>query len=328
MGRKVSLKIRYERRSDLVALLTLAMLTAVFLSFLALRPQEVTAWLMPTQAANVVGPPLRGYYLTSASVDGSQASSACVSGYHMASLWEILDTTNLRYDTYWGDDRADSGEGPPTIDFGWVRTGYNSNNGSTPGQANCNGWTTTSGDGTTVRLPDVWTDSTQQDVSVWDAGFRACSVGGQVWCAADVAGSGTCAAPMYISCGQQVDGHTFGYTNNTTLYSCSAWNESGPEAVYAYTLAPGSTYTVTAEISNLSEDLDVFLVSSTGCDSAQCVDAGSYGDTIAMAGPLSPGTYYVAVDGYNGVDSPFTLDLTCTAAGSLEVFLPLVLRNY
>ena len=327
MGRKVSFRIRYERRSDLVALLTLAMLTAAFLGFLALRPQAVTAWLMPTQAATVVGPPLRGYYLSSSTVNGSQASTACASGYHMASLWEILDTSNLRYDTYWGADRADSGEGPPTIDFGWVRTGYISDNGSTPGQANCSTWATTSGFGTTVNLPNDWQNDTQ-DVSVWRSGIRACSDTGQVWCAADVAGSGTCAAPMSISCGQQVDGHTAGYTQNTTLYSCSSWNESGPEAVYAYTLAPGSTYTVTAEISNLSADLDVFLVSSTGCDSAQCVDADSYGDALATAGPLSPGTYYVAVDGFNGVDSPFTLDLTCTPAGFLEVFLPLVLRNF
>jgi hypothetical protein len=327
MGRKVSFRIRYERRSDLVALLTLGLLTAAFLGFLALRPQAVTAGLVPTQAADVVGPPLRGYYLTSSSVNGSQALGACVSGYHMASLWEILDTSNLRYDTYWGSSRADSGEGPPTIDFGWVRTGYSPDNGSTAGQANCNVWTTTSGFGTTVSLPNDWQNDAQH-VSVWRAGIRACSNNGQVWCAADVAGSGTCAAPMYISCGQSVDGNTSGYTHNTTLYSCSAWNESGPEAVFAYTLAPGYSYAVTATLSNLTADLDVFLLSATGCDSAQCVDADSYGNLTATAGPLYPGTYYVAVDGFNGAESPFTLDLTCSQEGSLEVFLPLVLRSY
>jgi hypothetical protein len=133
---------------------------------------------------------------------------------------------------------------------------------------------------------------------------------------------------MYISCGQSVDGHTSGFTHNTTYYSCSSWEESGPEAVYAYTLAPGYTYAVTATLSNLTADLDVFLLTSTGCDSAQCVDTGSYGNSSASASPLYPGTYYVAVDGYLGAESPFTLDLTCTQEGSLDVFLPLVLRNY
>ena len=40
----------------------------------------------------------------------------------MASLGEIHDTSNLRYDTDLGLTLADSGFGPPIV-FGWIRTG-------------------------------------------------------------------------------------------------------------------------------------------------------------------------------------------------------------
>jgi hypothetical protein len=46
----------------------------------------------------------------------------------MASMWEISDPSNLRYDTQLGVTTADSGFGPPAgtsfvAFFGWVRTG-------------------------------------------------------------------------------------------------------------------------------------------------------------------------------------------------------------
>lgn len=36
--------------------------------------------------------PRKAYYLTQTTHNGGQARSACAAGYHMASLWEILDT--------------------------------------------------------------------------------------------------------------------------------------------------------------------------------------------------------------------------------------------
>ena len=41
----------------------------------------------------------RKYYLTLPQFEGDQVLTACARGYHMASLFEILDTSNLRYDT-------------------------------------------------------------------------------------------------------------------------------------------------------------------------------------------------------------------------------------
>jgi hypothetical protein len=77
----------------------------------------------------------------------------------MASIFEILDTTSLRYDTTLGFQTADSGSGPPSGDngllhAGWVRTGYISSPYSGPnspqrfysdpingGTDNCEAWT-------------------------------------------------------------------------------------------------------------------------------------------------------------------------------------------
>jgi hypothetical protein len=129
--------------------------------------------------------PLRQYYLTQNSdYNGSQPKGACADGYHMASLWEILDPSGLRYNTSLGEDRADSGMGPPSYSFGWVRTGYGSDSSAVAGQANCDVWSSTSGYGTVVALPADWTPSAQ-DIHVWDASFRSCSSTAAVWCVED-----------------------------------------------------------------------------------------------------------------------------------------------
>src|SRR5262245_4012598 len=57
--------------------------------------------------------PRRLYYLTQTTHNGSQALSACATGYHMASFWEIFHFTSLRYNTESGVTTLDSGFGPP-----------------------------------------------------------------------------------------------------------------------------------------------------------------------------------------------------------------------
>ena len=89
------------------------------------------AAVMPLVSRGQGGNPLtrdtrKSYYVTKTSHDGSEALTACAEGYHMASLWEIFDTSNLRYDTQLGATAQDSGLGPPSISGlseGWIRTG-------------------------------------------------------------------------------------------------------------------------------------------------------------------------------------------------------------
>ena len=190
MNWRISLRIHIQRRSDLAVLLTLAIVTIIFLGYLVFAQESASAssQLAPTVAATR----MRQYYLTKDSFKGSKPSGSngsgagvCANGYHFASLWEILDPSNLKYDTVLGDARFDSGKGPPSFTLGWVRTGSSTNNFPNPGRANCSNWGLESGFGTVVSLTTNWTDSSNRDIFVWDAAFQSCGQNLQVWCMED-----------------------------------------------------------------------------------------------------------------------------------------------
>jgi hypothetical protein len=202
MSRKVSIRIRYERRSGPVGLLALALLVVALLGYLAWGQREAVASGLQAPLASSAG--LRGYYLTTATYNGADAdgtdgngAGVCAEGYHFASLWEILDPSNLKYNTDLGMVREDSGQGPPTFPYlfgGWVRTGYNSDSSSTTGEGNCNAWTSSSsGDyGTTACLPSDWTAG--QDIHVWQVDTTTCNTTFlRVWCVAD-----SVSVPVYL----------------------------------------------------------------------------------------------------------------------------------
>jgi hypothetical protein len=145
--------------------------------------------------------PLRRYYLTNTTVRGDGALTACTSGFHMASLWEISEPSTLQYETAFAFTAPDSGSGPPTLDGlgirarGWVRTGYKSDSGvNVPGIDNCDVWTTgTNGvalSGTTVRLSFDWRDPAGggdpvSGISPWVAERWDCGIQLRVWCIED-----------------------------------------------------------------------------------------------------------------------------------------------
>jgi hypothetical protein len=204
MNRRVRLRIRYDRRSGLVALLVSAVLVAALLGYLAWGRDEVTA--SGPQAPMTASAGLRGYYLTQGTYNGADAdgtdgngAGVCAEGYHFASLWEILDPSILKYNTGLGMVRDDSGQGPPTLPFvgGWVRTGFGRSGSTTPGVGNCDGWDSSSDSdwGTLARLPSDWTAG--QDIHVWQVDTTTCNTAVlvRVWCVADdVAVS----APLYL----------------------------------------------------------------------------------------------------------------------------------
>ena len=179
MRGKVRLQVRYRRRADLaLAALAMAALLAGLIGTLIWRPG--TAAASPTQVENTV--PLQ-YYLTSGAYRGDQVLSACAPGYHMASLWEIVDTSNLRYNSTLGSTRLDSGHGPPTAARGWVRTGSSSDSTGTPGFSNCHAWTSGAHEdfGSRVYLPNDWTAG-DQDFLGWAVEAARCEATLPVWC--------------------------------------------------------------------------------------------------------------------------------------------------
>lgn len=187
MGRTISIKVHYDHQSSLVGLLVLALMVLVLSSYLAWG--EGAAAASAPRAPIAASVSMRQYYLTEGDYNGTAALSACHDGYHMASLWEIFDPSALKYNTYLGYTKADSGQGPPTSPprsrGGWVRTGYTSDTSDTPGQGNCNVWTSDSSIhwGTQARLPHDWT--VEHDINVWQVGAAGCDSSQQVWCVQD-----------------------------------------------------------------------------------------------------------------------------------------------
>ncbi len=183
MKERETLIINVNLTRGLMALLTLALLGAAFLGYLAWGQREAAASGPQASAAGSTG--MRRYYQTLSNYDGDTADTACASGYHMAALWEILDPSNLEYDTNLGYQSADSGQGPPAGYVGWVRTGWDDDNSSTAGMGNCNNWSSNSSsdNGTFASLSNDWT--TAHSIGVWYVDTQTCDTLVHVWCVED-----------------------------------------------------------------------------------------------------------------------------------------------
>jgi hypothetical protein len=179
----VPIKIRIRVNLFSLAMLLVSLVGLCLLSPLAWRWAEAQQ-PESLQAAAV----MPSYYITDLSYYPDEAPTACAAGYHFASLWEISNPSNLRYNTALGQTTLDSGSGPPTIQgLGWVRTGYNAGNvSSVAGRANCNLWTSRSNldNGSVAVLPQLWTAGAQ-DLFVWDVDVRTCNFKLGVWCKQD-----------------------------------------------------------------------------------------------------------------------------------------------
>ena len=89
-GQTIVVNINLTR--GLVVLLTLALLATAFLGYMALSREQAAASTLLAPLAQA--PSMRQYYVTTTKKPGGEATTACAAGYHMASLWEILDTSN------------------------------------------------------------------------------------------------------------------------------------------------------------------------------------------------------------------------------------------
>jgi len=159
-----------------------ALTVMLLVLFLALPAEDGVVTASEMSVTQSTG--MRQFYLSGDGSQGDSALAQCAAGYHMASLWEIADPTNLKYNTSLGQTAADSGQGPPSDIWGWERTGYQSDSSSSAGQANCTVWDALGGSGTVVQLFDVWTIG-GFDVDVWKAVTAGCTLSRAVWCVED-----------------------------------------------------------------------------------------------------------------------------------------------
>jgi len=114
-----------------------------------------------------------------------------------------------------------------------------------------------------------------------------------------------CTSATNLTCGQTFSGTTVGGASNVTTYNCQTWSETGPEKVHKVTTT--ATGNITATLSGMSADLDVFILSS--CSENACVASG---DNAATYSSAPAGTYYIVVDGYQGASGAYTLNVTCS----------------
>jgi len=178
---------KYKMLKFIRVVILIALLTLVSLTFSETATAQDDDPSTSADRADVYLPKDSGrhFYLTSVNFPADEAPSVCTTGFHMATLWEILDVSNLIYDYDHPDayTKGDSGFGPPSNWYGWVRTGYNSSSVNTAGMANCSAWTsTTSGDyGTIVRLASNWVTA-PGEIGTWDASTWGCGGTAPVWC--------------------------------------------------------------------------------------------------------------------------------------------------
>ncbi len=160
-----------------------AVLIAVTLFSFSLTGESAVASTREASPAQSGG--MRQFYLGNGGT-GNQAET-CETGYHLASLWEIADPSNLKYNTTYGATSSDSGQGPPSTTSGWVRTGYTGQDETTiAGRANCDAWSTwySTRYGTVAQLPNNWT-SGAQDMGVWQLSIAECNDLRPSWCIED-----------------------------------------------------------------------------------------------------------------------------------------------
>ena len=130
--------------------------------------------------------PRKRFYLSNGYANGSEARSACAPGFHMASLQEIFNPSDLKYDTTRGASMEDSGAGLPELS-GWVRTSNYSSAADNAGTANCFAWTSAdpSAHGTRIVWSLDWSDNPNSVIDPWIAFSTTCNNDDRVWCKED-----------------------------------------------------------------------------------------------------------------------------------------------
>lgn len=182
MSKRVNIRIRYRCHIELMGLGILLILIPMGIIFLF--GFKGSAFANDSSLSIFPESEIKEFYLSKETKNGVNAVLACAQGYHMASLWEILDPSGLKYNTVLGHTKDDSGFGPP-VDRGWVRTGYVSYNEDVAGRANCNSWSTTSGYGTIAIFPNDW-EADWEDLLAWNVYTWQCnSTTARVWCVED-----------------------------------------------------------------------------------------------------------------------------------------------
>lgn len=132
-----------------------------------------------------------------------------------------------------------------------------------------------------------------------------------------------CTEVVPLICGEVYHGTNANGNDDVSLYSCGNVlnvENNGPEIVHTFTLTEAGT--VAIDLTGLSANLELFLLSS--CDRGSCMaysqNAGTANEQIVR--PLAAGTYYIVVDGYNGAISNYNLTVSCGGQSCQLSYVP------
>ena len=130
-----------------------------------------------------------------------------------------------------------------------------------------------------------------------------------------------CTNAIPLVCNTPYQGTNINGTNSVSLYTCNNNNtnveNNGKEKVHQFTITQAGN--VTISLTGLTQNLEMFLLNS--CSASSCIgsssNSGNTAETITKY--LTPGTYFVVVDGYNSAVSNYTLNVNCTTGCNLWV---------
>lgn len=131
-----------------------------------------------------------------------------------------------------------------------------------------------------------------------------------------------CSQRVPLSCGTPYNGTNLGGADDVSTYTCGPQlnvENNGPEIVHTFTTTESGI--VTIDLTNLSANLELFLLSE--CSRRSCLQYSQNSGTSSeqIIRNLPAGTYYVVVDGYNGAISNYNLTVDCSSTCGLELDL-------
>ncbi|MDF1695739.1 MAG: hypothetical protein P1U56_07915 [Saprospiraceae bacterium] len=118
-----------------------------------------------------------------------------------------------------------------------------------------------------------------------------------------------CSFSEPITCGDSVQSNTSTGSNFINEY-CNNTTYTSSEKIYEVIVTEPTTFT--ALLSNMTADLDLFLLDSL-CNDVVCLASSTQQDGIneTIIYGVPPGTYYFSIDGKNGVTGDFDFSLNC-----------------
>ncbi len=119
-----------------------------------------------------------------------------------------------------------------------------------------------------------------------------------------------CSSPVLITCGIPYDGDTTGGNSNVSTYNCVGFDFSGPEVVHLINI--GSDYMEFMFSSSAS--LSVLVLDA--CNENACI---AWGMGIFTVDDLTPGFYYIVVDGVFGASGSYNLSIDCIPGSGTPV---------